>query len=47
MNFIISKLAKAAGILSKVRHYVSKIILVKLYYKVCIPLSQIRYNSLG
>ena len=37
VNFMINKLAKAARILSKVRHFVSKVILVKLYHSFVEP----------
>ena len=37
VNFIINKLAKAAGMLSQVRHYASKVTLVKLYYGFVYP----------
>ena len=37
VNSIINKLAKASRILSKVRHYVSKVTLLKLYYSFVYP----------
>ena len=37
VNSIINKLAKASRILSTVRHYVSKVTLLKLYYSFVYP----------